>query len=247
MKRLVLVLLCAVLAFSAMACDDSEVYTGDQPKDAEVTDKKEYERVDTQGFMSALLDAYDAKAVKAEGVSKDDLDIEKCVEVTPDGVFEATGVQIFKFTDTLASFMIKDKEVKEACQSFGGMGFSDAIPWDYDQNGVDDLLVAGSWGSGMHRAALTLWNMDTMEQMDLDSMNIQSSFFSVGDIGFDFIDENDHSKGIVIYALGYTQVKDEENQTVEFIPYRGTDMAEIRMENGVFVYVPLTDSLMWAF
>ena len=247
MKRLVLVLLCAVLAFSAMACDDSEVYTGDQPKDAEVTDKKEYERVDTQGFMSALLDAYDAKAVKADGVSKDDLDIEKCVEVTPDGVFEATGVQIFKFTDTLASFMIKDKEVKEACQSFGGMGFSDAIPWDYDQNGVDDLLVAGSWGSGMHRAALTLWNMDTMEQMDLDSMNIQSSFFSVGDIGFDFIDENDHSKGIVIYALGYTQVKDEENQTVEFIPYRGTDMAEIRMENGVFVYVPLTDSLMWAF
>lgn len=247
MKRLVLVLLCAVLAFSAMACNDSEVYTGDQPKDAEVTDKKEYERVDTQGFMSALLDAYDAKAVKADGVSKDDLDIEKCVEVTPEGVFEATGVQLFKFVDNYASFMIKDGEIKEACYSLGGSGFSDAIPWDYDQNGVEDLLVASSWGSGTHRSELYLWDMVKMEQVDLSAMYIKSSFFSVGDIGFDFIDENDHSKGIVIYALGYTQVKDEENQTVEFIPHRGEDMAEIRMENGVFVYVPLTDSQLWTF
>ena len=247
MKRLVLVLLCAVLAFSAMACNDSEVYTGDQPKDAEVTDKKEYERVDTQGFMSALLDAYDAKAVKADGVSKDDLDIEKCVEVTPDGVFEATGVQLFKFVDNYASFMIKDGEIKEACYSLGGSGFSDAIPWDYDQNGVEDLLVASSWGSGTHRSELYLWDMVKMEQVDLSAMYIKSSFFFGGNIGLDFIDENDPSKGIVIYTIGYTQVRDEENQTVEFIPHRGEDMAEIRMENGVFVYVPLTDSQLWTF
>jgi len=244
MKRFVLVFLCAVLAFTAVACDDSEFHVGDLQKNEENTEKKNYERVDTQEFMNALLDAYDAKTVKVDGVSKDDLDIKKCAEVTPEGVFEATGVQLFKFADNFASFMIKDGEIKEACYSFGGSGFSDAIPWDYDQNGVDDLLVAGSWGSGMHRAALTLWNMDTMEQIDLGAMNIQSSFFFMGDIGLDFIDENDPSKGIVIYAISYTQVRDEENQSVDFIASRGTDMAEIRMENGVFVYVPLTDSLL---
>lgn len=249
MKRFAVILLCAVLAFTAVACEDGEFYAGDMPNDVknEETEKKEYVKVDTQEFMSALLDAYDAKTVKVDGVFKDDYDIHNCVDVTPEGVFEATGVQLFKFVDNCASFIMKDGVVMEACPSFGGMGFSDAIQWDYDQNGVDDLLVAGSSGSGMHRATLTLWDMVKMESVDLSAMGIKSSFFYVTDIGLDFIDENDHSKGIVLHTISYTQVRDEEKQTVEFIPSRGTDMAEIRMENGVYVYVPLTDSQRWTF
>ena len=99
----------------------------------------------------------------------------------------------------------------------------------------------------MHRATLTLWDMVKMESVDLSAMGIKSSFFYVTDIGLDFIDENDHSKGIVLHTISYTQVRDEEKQTVEIIPSRGTDMAEIRMENGVYVYVPLTDSQRWTF
>lgn len=244
MKRFVLVFLCAVLAFNAVACEDGEFHVGDLPNNVknEETEKKEYVKVDTQEFMNALLDAYDAETIKVDGVFKDHLDIKKCAEVTPEGVFEATGVQLFKFVDNHASFMIKDGEIKEACYSLGGSGFSDAIQWDYDQNGVDDLLVAGSCGSGIHRSELYLWDMVKMERVDLSAMYIKSSFLFVGNIGFDFIDENDHSKGIVLHTIGYTQVKDEENRTVEIIPYRGEDMAEIRMENGVYVYVPLTDS-----
>ena len=235
MKRFAVILLCAVLAFTAVACEDGEFYAGDMPNDVknEETEKKEYVKVDTQEFMSALGESLDEDVVLEVRY-----DIEKCVEVTPEGVFEATGVQLFKFIDDFSSFLIKDGVVMEACPSFGGMGFSDAIQWDYDQNGVDDLLVAGSCGSGIHRATLTLWDMVKMEQVGFLLDIAPTSFFNVGELGLEFVDENDPKAGIRFYSQGYVAVSSSQTP----IKTKLEDIGELRLVDGSVIYVPLKDS-----
>ena len=39
----------------------------------------------------------------------------------------------------------------------------DAIPWDFDQDGLTDLLVLSSWGSGLHRDEVSVFNRRTKE------------------------------------------------------------------------------------
>lgn len=46
---------------------------------------------------------------------------------------------------------------------FGGYGFVNAVPCDFDNDGNKDLLVASSWGSGMHRSIISVFNSVTKE------------------------------------------------------------------------------------
>ena len=81
-------------------------------------------------FMSIL------ETVKGDGLlSGYDLDEEHCYNVTPSAVSESTYIKIFKFSDSCASFALIDGEVFEICSSFGGYGFFNAVPWDYDEDG----------------------------------------------------------------------------------------------------------------
>ena len=109
-------------------------------------------------FMSIL------GTVKGEGLlSGYFLDEEHCYNVTPSAVSENTDIKIFKFSDSCASFALIDGEVYEICKSFGGYGFFNAVPWDYDEDGTMDLLIASSWGSGMHRSEISVFNVKTKQ------------------------------------------------------------------------------------
>lgn len=81
-----------------------------------------------------------------------------CYNVTPISVAEETDIRVFKFSDSAASFAFVDGAVFDLCESFGGYGFLNAVPWDYDQDGQTDLLVASSWGSGISRAEISVFN-----------------------------------------------------------------------------------------
>lgn len=93
------------------------------------------------------------------------LDEEHCYNVTPESVSAQTDFQIFKFSDSCISLVLIDKEVYPICESFGGYGFVNALPWDYDEDGNLDLLVASSWGSGMHRSIISVFNTTTKESL----------------------------------------------------------------------------------
>lgn len=93
----------------------------------------------------------------------DELKEVNCYNVTPESVSEVTDIKIFKFSDTCASFVFIDNEVFSVCNSFGGYGFINAVPWDYDNDGNIDLLVASSWGSGVHRSEISVFNTKTKE------------------------------------------------------------------------------------
>lgn len=60
------------------------------------------------------------------------LDEEHCYNVTPLSVASETDIKIFKFSDSCVSLALIDNEVYEICTSFGGYGFVNAVPWDYD-------------------------------------------------------------------------------------------------------------------
>ena len=92
-----------------------------------------------------------------------DFSPETCLNVTTERVAAETDIRIFQYSKTGASFAVVDGEVHEICRWFGGWGFFDAFPWDYDGDGQTDLLIASSWGSGLHRAELSVFNRATKE------------------------------------------------------------------------------------
>ena len=88
---------------------------------------------------------------------------ENCYNVTPAQVAIETNIKIFKLSDSCASFVMIDNEIYSICESFGGYGFVNAVPCDFDNDGNKDLLVASSWGSGFHRSIVSIFNTSTRE------------------------------------------------------------------------------------
>ena len=104
-------------------------------------------------FMAAFALTY------PNGIVRGYSEIENnCYNVTPADVARETDVRVFKFSDSCASYAYVDGAVYDLCESFGGYGFLNAVPWDYDQDGQMDLLTASSWGSGIHRAEISVFN-----------------------------------------------------------------------------------------
>ena len=91
------------------------------------------------------------------------LDEEHCYNVTPNQVANETDMKIFKFSESCASFVMLDNKIYPLCEWFGGYGFVNAVPCDFDNDGNKDLLVASSWGSGMHRSVISLFNSVSKE------------------------------------------------------------------------------------
>lgn len=111
-------------------------------------------------FMSLLNNAESGGAFAGKG-----LDAEYCYNVTPPAVAAETDIKIFKFSDSCLSLALIDNQVYEICTSFGGAGFVAAVPWDYDEDGNPDLLIASSWGSGIHRSEISVFNTKTKESI----------------------------------------------------------------------------------
>ncbi len=80
--------------------------------------------------------------------------------ITPAGLYEATGVRVFKNTSGSESYFLLDGCLYEIL-SFGGFGIHNAVVCDYDLNGVNDVLFTTSFGSGIHRCAVSVFNTET--------------------------------------------------------------------------------------
>lgn len=91
------------------------------------------------------------------------LDEAHCYNVTPAQVAEETDMQIFKFSHFCGSYVMVDQEIYPLCDYLGGYGYVNAVPFDFDNDGNKDLLVASSYGSGMHHAIISVFNSVTKE------------------------------------------------------------------------------------
>ena len=159
MKRLFCLILTGIVLISLTACQTNTDNSNNSENNVNyVTTSCTKDFVDE--FMSIIGD------VELGGLSIGmTLDKEHCFNVTPLSVASQTDIKIFKFSDSCVSLALIDGEVYSICDSFGGFGFVNAVPWDYDEDGNPDLLVASSWGSGLHRSIISVFNTKTKESI----------------------------------------------------------------------------------
>ena len=159
MKRLLSLLLTVFMLGSLVSCNTTE-------KESTATET----RIDHMATSCSKDSVDELMAIIGEteldGLSYGmKLDEEYCYNVTPASVATQTDIKIFKFSDSCISLALIDGKVYQICESFGGYGFVNAVPWDYDEDGNIDLLIASSWGSGLHRSQISVFNTTTKESI----------------------------------------------------------------------------------
>ena len=139
---------------SASSIQQSHI-TGDCSKDNVAKFMKDFEKQKLEEFFSG--DVYDE---------------EHCYNVTPESIEEETSAQIFKFSDSFASFIYLNNQIYPLGKWIGGLGFVSAVPCDFDNDGNKDILYTYSYGSGLHRTVIAVFNTQTMKNTDIyDSTN----------------------------------------------------------------------------
>lgn len=165
------------------------------------------------------------------------LDEEHCYNVTPPQVAAETDMKIFKFSDSCISLVLLDNNIYTLCMSFGGYGFVNAVPCDFDQDGNKDLLVASSWGSGLHRSIISVFNSVTKESTVIydtsSTNNPQTDLFVTAVIpALSHTNAEDISVSYQVYSADIT-INDMENYNLADLSYTATDLVgSIELEDG---------------
>lgn len=108
------------------------------------------------------------------------LNKESCYNITTDNL-KSLNIKIFKFKDECDTYLQYGQNIYRFGESFGGYGFINGVTCDIDNNGVADIVFTYSFGSGVHRSVVSLFNMTTFKMMDLFS-TFDSTNQSMGDL-----------------------------------------------------------------
>ncbi len=241
LKRTIVIALVFVYLFSLTACDstDSNTNNGDSSQNHVATEymKTPCSKDSVDKFMDIIGE------VELGGLSSGmKLDKEHCYNVTPESVSAQTDYKIFKFSDSCVSLLLIDNEVYSICESFGGFGFVNAVPWDYDENGTPDLLVASSWGSGLHRSIISVFDTTTKESIAIfDTSNTDNPsvdlFVATSSPSATMPEGIDTPIYYVIYSARI-EVINEDNNLAD-LSYVATDIiGSVIVENGKPAFKP---------
>lgn len=91
---------------------------------------------------------------------------ENCYNITTDNL-KPLDVEIFKFKDQCDTYLQYKNEIYDMGSGFGGYGFINAVTCDIDNNETPDILYTFSYGSGVHRSVVSVFNMSTLMVTDL--------------------------------------------------------------------------------
>lgn len=153
MKKLFCILCALTMIFMLCSCKNATPQSNEYEKI-----KVEFNKESVDEFISLLKDLYPDEHINGYSIDEN-----YCYNVTPKQVAEETNFKIFKFSNSAASFVMLDNEIYSVCEWLGGSGFVNAIPCDFDNDGNKDLLVASSWGSGLHHSIISIFNSVSKE------------------------------------------------------------------------------------
>ena len=241
MKRVFSLFLVGMLLIALTACctkTDDSTYNSDKsdPPTDHMTTSCSKDSVDE--FMDIIGGA------ELGGLSAGmKLDEEHCYNVTPLSVATQTNIKIFKFSDSCVSLALIDGEVYSICESFGGYGFVNAVPWDYDEDGNLDLLVASSWGSGLHRSIISVFNTTTKESIvvyDTSTTDNPSVDLFVATASPSFSSKD--PQNLPIYYQVYSVNIEGNDNNLANLSYTATGViGSVVVENGALVFKPMGD------
>ena len=237
MKRLFCLLLTGIVLISLAACQtnaDNSDKSGSNVDNMTTSCTKD----SVDEFMSIIGE------VELGGLSTGmKLDEEHCYNVTPLSVATQTDIKIFKFSDSCFSLALIDGEVYSICESFGGYGFVNAVPWDYDEDGNLDLLVASSWGSGLHRSIISVFNTTTKESIVIYDTSTTDNpsvdlFVAAASPSFSSKEPQD----LPIYYQVYSANIEVNGNNLADLSYTATGViGSVVVENGAPVFKPMGD------
>lgn len=169
------------------------------------------------------------------------LDESHCFQVTPPQVAAETDMEIFKFSDSCASFVMVEDEIFELCPSFGGYGFVNAVPCDFDRDGNADLLVASSHGSGIHRSVISVFNSVIKESTVLYDTSTTAApqtdlIVSASTPDFSSVPNEELPVYYQVYSISFTDTKGSDFAALSYVV--NDVVGSIEAQNGTAVFVP---------
>jgi hypothetical protein len=151
------------------------------------------------------------------------------VDITPDDVYEKIGCQIFKDGVNCQAFLAYQGEIYELPGFFGGYGIMSLDACDFNNSGSYDLIFTTSWGSGLHRSEIWIFDFSLLEPQMIGNMVAGKDIVlsKVNDQKFDVVlAKLDHSRE----ALGgYADLS-------IFIPDIRIGTVEAKDGNPIFTY-----------
>lgn len=107
-------------------------------------------------------------------------------DITPKNVKEEIGCQIFKVNYTCETYVVNKSKVYAIGLGFDGYGVVNIETCDLDDDGQKDLIYTFSWGSGMHRSHIGIFNIakEQEEWLDFKQMNDDIMLKKISDNNF---------------------------------------------------------------
>jgi hypothetical protein len=109
---------------------------------------------------------------KTEMSGEDKLKYYTIYEITPEDVKEEIGCQIFKVNYTCETYVIHKSKLFAIGFGFGGNGITDIKTCNFDGDGQKDLIYTFSWGSGIHRSHIGVFNFSKEQEEWLDFQQV---------------------------------------------------------------------------
>jgi len=219
MKNLFCLLLSAVVILTFAGCAESDVKSdgGSVPNSSQsVQAPTESEQDDAETVYAAITPSKEGvsdfiekfrKTFGTDSLAGAPITEDNIYNVTPPEVAEQTDFKLFKHP-CHASYVLLGDEVYGLGNSFGGYGVISAVPCDPDGDGNKDLLVASSWGSGLHRSEISVFNSVTRKSevifstMDTVPQTVDLAFSS---------SYKDEERGTVYKVCSVTVARDTED------------------------------------
>ena len=166
---------------------------------------------------------------KTEMSKEDQLKYYSVSDITPENVKKEIGCQIFKINYTCESYAIHKGEFFRIGFGFGGYGVVTLTTCEFDENGQKDLIYTFSWGSGLHRSHIGIFDFSEKKETWLDYVRLNE------DIVLEKLSDNSFN----VYTVDL-EMEEELNYTNIIITQKEI-VAKVTDKSGSVEVTPLTN------
>jgi len=218
-KRLIISLLAFSIVLSITSCGITKKPKAANPpyvsiaggKSYQIPLKKQKDHYSVEDFKNLFSEYLKANNISLETspendktlISKEDqLKYYTIHDITPKEVKEELHCQIFKVNYTLETYVINKGKIFPIGFGFGGAGIVNLSTCDFDENGKKDLIYTFSFGSGLHRSHIGIFNFTNekeewlnfvQENDDIMLEKLSDKSFKINTAKLSFSDDLDRS------------------------------------------------------
>ena len=228
---------CLILVLGVLVIVFSSAVKGEKDKERFTVDNNSVDNITVQEIYQLPTDKIknqysieDFKGFYAEYLKLNDvgntLENYTISDITPENIKDEIGCQIFKDNSTYETYVIYKGELFRIGFGFGGMGVVMVTTCDFKEDGQKDLIYTFSFGSGLHRSHIGVFDLSEKQETWLDYRQTNEDIVlqKLSDYSFEV----------------YTSILEfKEDHQYEITPVR--KVAKVQAKNGNIVVTPVSD------